>query len=193
MTAFASALRLGRKLVFALVMFVFAGQAIAEAAASTDAIGARWSCWLASADLTIRCLLRRGPEDGFAERAAAVERSIDPRLPQLVQTIWGSPEALDGLQITIPLWNYPDDMNFAAELADSVMCGRRDDCAVSFDSNQDGMAQIRVAAMRSGNSEDEVLAEMTRQGFVVVPTKIEKSEIAQTEEQPRRRRRSRDA
>lgn len=111
--------------------------------------GARWACWYEPRTLTLECVLQQAPTAGHAERAAAVARHFDPRLPAGVRTIWGSPERLAARRIHIPLWNTPFEMDFARELAEAVMCGARKDCAVRFDANADGNAARRVAPAES--------------------------------------------
>src|SRR5574343_1434853 len=119
--------------------------------------GARWACWYAPSQLTVQCLLTRAPEADHAQRASEVARRIDRRLPALVRTIWGSPEQLAGAHISIPLMNVPFEMEFVSTLAKSVMCGARKDCSIHFDSNRDGLAAVRAAAIESGASEAEVM------------------------------------
>jgi hypothetical protein len=77
-----------------------------------------------------------------------------------VRTLRGSPEQLATNQIGIPLWNTPSEMDYARELAQSVMCGMRADCSVNFDVNPDGRAPIRAAALQAGADEAEVMAEV---------------------------------
>lgn len=134
----------------------------AQAAVQTDS---RWACWFAPSDLTVRCLLARAAETGDETRRAEVDSRFDRRLPQLVRMIWGSPEALAGARISIPLGSEPYEMDFVHELATSVMCGARKDCSVGFDTNRDGRAELRAAALETGASEEDVMAEVAAQGF----------------------------
>jgi len=136
--------------------------ASAQAGLPTDS---RWACWYAPSDLTIRCLLSRAPEADNEQRRAEVDRSFNQRLPQLVRMIWGSPEALAGARVSIPLYSEPFEMDFAHQLAMATMCGTRKDCSVGFDTNRDGRAELRAAALESGVSEAEVMAEVAVQGF----------------------------
>lgn len=131
----------------------------------TPVAGARWACWYDPDDLVLACLLSRAPSRDIEARASAVEQTVDQRLPTLVRTIWGNPEKLARSRISIPLWNVPYEMDFVRQLADSVMCGSRDDCSVFFDANADGRAPVRAAALRAGVSEVAVLAEMAAQGL----------------------------
>ena len=108
--------------------------------------GPHWDCAYESTDLSLRCMLTREPVSGGLERASAVAQTIDRRLPLLVKVIWGSPEKLTRRVITIPLWNVPYEMDFARQLAESVMCGARPDCTVSFDARDDS-----TAAMNAGS------------------------------------------
>jgi len=124
-----------------------------------------WACWYAPSDLTVRCLLAHAAETGDETRRAEVDSRFDRRLPQLVRMIWGSPEELAGLRISIPLYSVPYDMEFVHQLAKSVMCGARKDCSVGFDTNRDGRAELRAAALETDATEEDVMAEMTAQGF----------------------------
>lgn len=159
-------------------------------AASGDApvAGARWACWYDPDELILACLLSRVPSRDFEARASAVAQTIDRRLSTLVRTIWGSPEKLARSRISIPLWNVPYEMDFARQLAESVMCGSRDDCSVFFDANPDGRAPVRAAALRAGVSEAEVLAEMAAQGLSL--KQFDTAVATEPENRPRRRRAS---
>lgn len=125
----------------------------------------RWACWYESANLSVQCLLSQTPNQGLDVRAAEVAGTIDRRLPKLVRVIWGSPEQLAGSRISIPLMSIPFEMEYVRLLAKSVMCGARPDCSIHFDANSDGMAPVRAAAIESGASEAEVMAEVTAQGM----------------------------
>ncbi len=162
-----------------LLVFLFAvsGSSSAEIADHSPE-GTRWACWYAPAQLTVQCLLTRAPVNGHAMRAAEVASHIDRRLPALVRTIWGSPEQLAGDRISIPLMNVPFEMNFVGVLAKSVMCGSRKDCSVHFDSNPDGLAPVRAAAIESGRSEAEVMAEMSAQGIRLAQSDTEAGYVA---------------
>ena len=143
--------RVLRDIVVAISLFYAAS---AQAGLPTDS---RWACWYAPSNLTIRCLLARAPETGNEQRRAEVDSSFNPRLPQLVRTIWGSPEALAGAHVSIPLYSEPFEMDFAHQLASATMCGTRKECSVGFDTNRDGRAELRAAALESGVSEAEVM------------------------------------
>lgn len=92
----------------------------------------RWSCW-ANPDLTIHCVL---------DDASRVARRDDPerelivnRLPHLnaaARLIRLEPGRLVGVTVSIPLYAPPSDMDFAKELAESVMCGMRLACSVKL-------------------------------------------------------------
>ncbi|HJV92456.1 MAG TPA: hypothetical protein VJ572_03220 [Azonexus sp.] len=135
--------------------------------------GPRWACWYAPTQLSVQCLLIHAPTQDHAQRAAEVASRIDRRLPSLVRTIWGSPEQLAGTHISIPLMSTPYEMAFVGQLAKSVMCGSRKDCSIHFDPNADGFAPVRAAALESGTSESEVLAEMNAQGLVLAQAPVE--------------------
>lgn len=163
-----------------------AGAGAAHAAGSE---GPRWACWYAAHDLTVRCLLVLPPATEHAERRADVENAIDPRLSGLVRQIWGSPEQLAGRHISIPLWNVPYEMSFARELAESVMCGIRSDCAVMFDANADGRAALRAAALAAQVAESEVLAAAVAEGLTVTLAAAEPAPVAAEQTPPRKSRR----
>lgn len=129
--------------------------------------GPRWACWYAPTTLSVQCLLIQAPTQGHELRAAEVASRIDRRLPTLVRMIWGNPEQLAGTHISIPLMTTPYEMAFVGQLAKSVMCGARKDCSIHFDDNADGFAPVRAAALESGSSEAEILAEMNAQGLVL--------------------------
>lgn len=168
--------RVARHIVLVL-LFAVSGSSSADIADPANE-GARWACWYAPAQLTVQCLLARAPVNGHAQRAAEVANRMDRRLPALVRTIWGSPEQLAGDRISIPLMNVPFEMNYVGVLAKSVMCGSRRDCSVHFDSNPDGLAPVRAAAIESGRSEAEVMAEMSAQGIQLAQSEAEPTSIA---------------
>lgn len=141
---------LGRVLVLLALFVSPAGNA---AAGDAPVAGPRWACWFDADELVLACLLSRAPTGDFAARAGEVAQTIDRRHSPLVRTIWGSPERLGRKRISIPLWNIPYEMDFARQLAESVMCGARRDCSVFFDANPDGGAPRRAAALRAGTSE----------------------------------------
>ncbi|HLO62714.1 MAG TPA: hypothetical protein VK165_07080 [Azonexus sp.] len=155
-----------------VVLLAVSGNSAAELANPVPD-GTRWACWYSPAHLSVQCLLIRAPESDHLQRAAEVASRIDRRLPALVKMIWGSPEKLAGAHISIPLMNVPFEMNFVGVLAKSVMCGARNDCSVHFDTNADGMAPVRAAALESGASETEVMAEMNAQGLKLAQAEAE--------------------
>lgn len=132
--------------------------------------GPRWACWYSPKQLSVQCLLVHAPTMGRMERATDVASRIDRRLPALVKVIWGSPEQLAGNYISIPLMSIPFEMEFVEQLAKSVMCGARKDCSIHFDKNSDGLGPVRAAALESGVSESEIMAEMNAQGVVLAQT-----------------------
>lgn len=147
--------------------------------------GPRWACWYAPTQLSVQCLLIHAPTQGLEQRAAEVTSRIDRRLPTLVRVIWGSPEQLAGTHITIPLMSTPYEMAFVGQLAKSVMCGSRKDCSIHFDHNADGFAPVRAAALESGTSESEVLAEMNAQGLVLAQAPSEAATPASNKKRKR--------
>lgn len=163
--------------ILLVLLFAVSGSSSADIADPVPE-GTRWACWYAPAQLTVQCLLTRAPVGGHALRAAEVASRMDRRLPALVKTIWGSPEQLAGDRISIPLMNVPFEMNYVSVLAKSVMCGVRKDCSVHFDSNPDGLAPVRAAAIESGRSEAEVMAEMSAQGIRLAQSEGEPEYVA---------------
>lgn len=126
-------------------------------AAALEKAGPRWACWYEDSNLTVRCVLSRAPSDREAGlRALELLRKIDRRLGGLVRTLRANPEQLAGRRINIPLWNVPYEMSFVRQLAESVMCGVRTDCEVSFDFNPDGRAAARVIALLAQSGLDDI-------------------------------------
>lgn len=177
---------LGQVLVL-LALFVSSSAYAASTNTDAPVAGPRWACWYDPDELVLACLLSRAPSRDFEARASQVAQTIDRRLSTLVRTIWGSPEKLARSRISIPLWNDPSEMDFARQLAESVMCGARDDCSVIFDANPDGRAPVRAAALKAGASEAEVLAEIAAQGLQL---KQFDAAVVTEPERPRRRRAS---
>lgn len=64
-----------------------------------------------------------------------VKIQADPRLPALAHSIRNQPELLASTQISIPLHTVPFDFEMVGLLAESVMCGSRNACAVIFARN----------------------------------------------------------
>lgn len=149
------------------LLSVFASSSCLANIGNDHGAGPRWACWYSPSNLTVQCLLSKVPTTGLEARAEEVAGSIDRRLPSLVRTIWGSPEQLSGTRIGIPLMSVPFEMDFVRLLAKSVMCGTRADCSVLFDSNSDGFAPVRAAALESGANESEVMAELRAQGLAM--------------------------
>jgi len=83
------------------------------------------------------------------------------------------------------LMTTPYEMAFVGQLAKSVMCGARKDCSIHFDHNTDGFAPVRAAAMESGTSESEVLAEMNAQGLVLAQVPSETAAPASNKKRKR--------
>ena len=169
--------------VFAFGLFVF----LSAAHAADNAEGPRWACWY-DGEQAVRCLLARSHITDTEARAAAVSQRFDPRLPELVRTIWGSPEQLAGKNIHIPLFTDPYEMDFVRQLAEAVMCGVRKDCSVVFDPNADGRARVRAAALKAGVDEEVVMAEMRSQGFGLQTAMVAAAAEAPATKPSRRRR-----
>lgn len=100
---------------------------------------ASWVCWYADGT-SLAC--RLGPEglsmlspadlSAGAEDSAIVPPAGRRPLPEIVRTILLQPEKLAGRTISIPLFTEAQDMDFARELAEAVMCGTRRLCRVLF-------------------------------------------------------------
>lgn len=101
----------------------------------------KWLCWQSHATI-LSC--RLGDEeaagafaptgDAEAEQKTDVPEARDRRhrLPPVVEAILRRPRALGGRIFVIPLLTEPQDMEFARELAASVMCGVKRHCEVDF-------------------------------------------------------------
>lgn len=156
--------------------------------ASTPNGGPRWTCWYVPGAETISCLLIPASENGYPVDAAVAERARQLLLPDVVRTIWSDPEQISGYRVSIPMWTPPLDMNFARQLAESVMCGARTDCTVIYDANADGRGPLRAAALEAGVPESEVMQELATQGIALAPVAAA-SEAADEPPRPRKRRR----
>lgn len=86
-----------------------------------------WHCWY-DGKVTAFCDL--GRVDDSADESAA--GPVSSRLPEIVHTIAKKPARMRGNRVAIPLYSIPFDMASVRELATSVMCGLRRDCAVRF-------------------------------------------------------------
>jgi len=151
--------------------------------ASTPHGGPRWTCWYVPGAETIQCLLIPATEGGYMVDAAVAERARQLHLPDVVRAIWSDPEQISGYRVSIPMWAPPEDMNFARQLAESVMCGARTDCSVIYDANHDGRGPLRAAALEAGVPENEVMQELATQGIALAPVASEAAD-----EPPRRTR-----
>lgn len=138
--------------------FLVACASLTHRAGASPPEGPRWGCWYEPAEPALACILVRRPSGDLAQAEAHIAVRIDRRLPRHLTRIWGAPETLGGKRFLIPLWNVPYDMRDAARLADSAMCGLRDDCSVHFDDNPDDRAPERASAIRSGVAESDVMA-----------------------------------
>ncbi|WP_332675533.1 hypothetical protein [Aromatoleum sp.] len=117
----------------------------AVVAAQTPPQPVVWLCWYPGAT-TLACRLGDAPGPaGLSASAARVAEELDVpvpegrvALPPIVRTILRRPGDLRGRRISIPLFTEPLDMDFARELAYSVMCGANRNCEVRFvDSDTD--------------------------------------------------------
>jgi len=109
-----------------------------------------WSCW-ENLDLTIHCI-----RDHTREGAASIERLGDPErkliearlpahYPAVARVIRLEPNSLGSITVAIPLLAPVSDSAFAKELAESVMCGMRMACVVSYADAPPRNANVAVA------------------------------------------------
>jgi hypothetical protein len=140
------------------LLFLALSIGLTDRATASPSDGPRWGCWYEPDVLVVACVLVRKPTGDYSRSEAEIAARIDRRLPVLLKRVWGTPETLAGAALRIPLWNAPYDMRDAARLADSVMCGLRDDCSVHFDDNLDDQARERAFAIRDGADEATVMA-----------------------------------
>jgi hypothetical protein len=89
-----------------------------------------WEC--SYAGYAIMCQLRTKVDPQAPNYLRVADQTIDPRLPEEVGTIRNYPQLLEGKTVSIPVIGIPIELDFVAELADSVMCNRRPDCGVVF-------------------------------------------------------------
>lgn len=91
----------------------------------------RWQCGFYS-DYQIRCVVEEAPEP---DRDAVVADGYQAPnwLPtQTLKDLRNNPSSALGKVYSIPVYTEPYEMAFAAQLADSVMCGSRPRCLVTF-------------------------------------------------------------
>ena len=69
------------------------------------------------------------------EATKLIQEQIDPRLPALAHGIRNHPGQLAGKNISIPLHTVPFDFEMVGQLAEAVMCGKQNSCAVIFARN----------------------------------------------------------
>lgn len=101
-----------------------------------------WTCWYDNAK-GVSCYLpgerdssrhAPAPEDRTPEATSAPGVAPNGRrpLPPLAGTILDQPERLYGRRISIPLHTEAESIEFVKELAESVMCGIKENCTVRF-------------------------------------------------------------
>lgn len=71
-----------------------------------------------------------------------IPEQIDPRLPVLAHSIRNRPAQLAGKSISIPLHTVPFDFEMVGQLAEAVMCGNHNTCAVIFARNVLALAPL---------------------------------------------------
>lgn len=76
------------------------------------------------------------------ETSRLIQEQIDPRLPALAHGIRNQPGQLAGRIISIPLHTVPFDFEMVGKLAEAVMCGSRNTCAVIFARNVVALAPL---------------------------------------------------
>ena len=94
--------------------------------------GTVWHCAYDGAS-GIDCVLGEARTEGATAVPAATSVSIDPKLPELVKSVWHNAAQLAGKVISIPLHTVPFDWSLTGQLAESVMCsGAKTPCGVIF-------------------------------------------------------------
>jgi hypothetical protein len=76
------------------------------------------------------------------ESTKLIQEQIDPRLPALAHGIRNHPGQLAGKTISIPLHTVPFDFDMVGQLAEAVMCGNHNTCAVIFARNMVALAPL---------------------------------------------------
>lgn len=76
------------------------------------------------------------------EPTKLIQEQIDPRLPALAHGIRNNPGQLAGKTISIPLHTVPFDFDMVGQLAEAVMCGNNNTCAVIFARNMVALAPL---------------------------------------------------
>ena len=76
------------------------------------------------------------------EPTKLVREQVDPRLPALAHGIRNHPAQLAGKTISIPLHTVPFDFDLVGQLAEAVMCGNHNTCAVIFARNMVALAPL---------------------------------------------------
>ncbi len=76
------------------------------------------------------------------EPTKLIQAQIDPRLPALAHGIRNNPGQLAGKTISIPLHTVPFDFDMVGQLAEAVMCGNNNTCAVIFARNMVALAPL---------------------------------------------------
>lgn len=100
------------------------------ALAQTGVTRVAWACWY-DGDTGVLCLLQHAPDE--SEAAPAANPVYPARsLPTFVRQIRESPSTLMDQPIGIPLYSVPIDMDNVRDLAESVMCGSKPQCAIAF-------------------------------------------------------------
>lgn len=96
-----------------------------------------WQCWR-DQSLHVVCVLSQTAPLAAGEALPPV---LAPQpvpapamggLPAIVKVLHEQPAALRGQYVRIPLHSEPSDASFVAELAQSVMCGNRQDCRAQY-------------------------------------------------------------
>jgi hypothetical protein len=98
-----------------------------------------WQCWYDHA-LHVACSLTQSapatPLDPEQKRALALGVAARPgHFQPLVQVLHTNPGALRGQFVRIPLYVEPTDPEFAAELAQSILCGKQTNCRAHYGSH----------------------------------------------------------
>lgn len=91
----------------------------------------RWQCGFYS-DYQIRCVADEAPDPARDEVVADGYQAPGWLPTRTLKELRNNPSSALGKVYSIPVYTEPYEMEFAAQLADSVMCGSRPRCQATF-------------------------------------------------------------
>lgn len=131
--------------------------AFGAAPASAQQLGSlsEWGCWY-NEDTNVICVLAttRPASPGqsaqvdklLAEDTGTLRQQADSgALPKWLAAMRERPESFAGRRVTIPLYTHPEDPEFLHQLAETVMCGARKSCRVTWIARTTQLAQLSKA------------------------------------------------